>query len=35
MTVTSVPEPASWAMLLSGFALVGMAARRRQRAVAA
>lgn len=34
MTVAAVPEPASWAMLLSGFAIVGMAARRRQRAVA-
>lgn len=35
MTVANVPEPASWAMLLSGFALVGLAARRRQRIVAA
>jgi hypothetical protein len=35
MTVANVPEPASWAMLLSGFALVGYAARRRQRIVAA
>jgi hypothetical protein len=35
MTVANVPEPASWAMLLSGFALVGFAARRRQRVVAA
>jgi hypothetical protein len=31
----AVPEPATWAMLLSGFALTGAAARRRQRAVMA
>lgn len=30
-----VPEPASWAMLISGFGLVGFAARRRRTAVAA
>ena len=30
-----VPEPASWAMLLAGFGLVGMSARRRRRTVAA
>jgi hypothetical protein len=27
--VTAVPEPASWAMLIAGFGLVGMTARRR------
>lgn len=31
----SVPEPTSWAMLVSGFALVGVVARRRSRTVAA
>lgn len=31
----SVPEPAAWALLLSGFGLTGLAARRRGRAVAA
>ncbi len=30
-----VPEPASWAMLITGFGLVGFAARRRRAAVAA
>ena len=30
-----VPEPASWAMLIAGFGLVGAAARRRRAAVAA
>ena len=30
-----VPEPASWALLVTGFGLVGIAARRRVRAVAA
>ena len=30
-----VPEPASWAMLIAGFGLVGAAARRRRSAVAA
>jgi hypothetical protein len=29
-----VPEPATWAMLIAGFGLVGAAARRRRRAVA-
>lgn len=28
---TAVPEPASWAMLIAGFGLVGAVARRRQR----
>ena len=35
VSVQVVPEPASWAMLLVGFALVGVAARRRQAAVTA
>lgn len=30
-----VPEPATWAMLISGFGLVGFAARRRRTAIAA
>jgi hypothetical protein len=29
-TVTGVPEPATWAMLIAGFGLVGFAARRRR-----
>lgn len=33
--LTAVPEPKSWAMLLTGFGLVGFAARRRRVAVAA
>lgn len=28
-TITGVPEPATWAMLIAGFGLVGMSARRR------
>jgi hypothetical protein len=31
----TVPEPASWALLLVGFAMVGVSARRRVRSVAA
>lgn len=31
----TVPEPASWAMLIAGFGLVGIAARRRAKAAAA
>ncbi|KAB7647476.1 PEPxxWA-CTERM sorting domain-containing protein [Polymorphobacter fuscus] len=31
----AVPEPASWAMLITGFGLVGIASRRRRHAVAA
>ncbi|WP_419815498.1 PEPxxWA-CTERM sorting domain-containing protein [Glacieibacterium sp.] len=31
----AVPEPATWAMLLGGFAMVGVSARRRSRALAA
>jgi hypothetical protein len=34
-TVASVPEPASWAMMIGGFGLVGAAARRRRAAAAA
>jgi hypothetical protein len=34
-TVMAVPEPASWAMLIAGFGLVGAAARRRRTVVAA
>jgi hypothetical protein len=33
--VSQVPEPASWAMLIAGFGLVGAAARRRRVVVAA
>jgi hypothetical protein len=28
--VAAVPEPASWAMLIAGFGLVGVSARRRK-----
>ena len=31
----NVPEPASWAMMISGFALVGVAARRRRKVLVA
>ncbi len=34
-TLTAVPEPASWALMIAGFGLVGTAARRRRTAVAA
>ncbi len=34
MTGLSVPEPASWAMLIAGFGLVGAVARRRRPALA-
>lgn len=34
-TVAGVPEPASWAMLITGFGMVGFAARRRRTAVTA
>ncbi|TRW18128.1 Npun_F0296 family exosortase-dependent surface protein [Glacieibacterium frigidum] len=33
--VTAVPEPATWALLLVGFGMVGVAARRRSTSVAA
>jgi hypothetical protein len=33
--ITAVPEPAAWAMLIGGFAMVGAAARRRKVVVAA
>lgn len=32
VTITAVPEPASWAMMIGGFGLVGLATRRRTRA---
>jgi hypothetical protein len=35
VVVTQVPEPATWAMLIAGFGLVGSAMRRRRTAVAA
>ncbi len=35
LTLPAVPEPATWLMLVSGFALVGAAARRRQRVAVA
>lgn len=34
-TVTSVPEPGTWALLITGFGMVGAAARRRRVGVAA
>ncbi|MFD1613351.1 cistern family PEP-CTERM protein [Sphingomonas tabacisoli] len=30
-TIAAVPEPATWAMMIGGFGLIGAAARRRQR----
>lgn len=33
--ITAVPEPSTWAMLIAGFSLVGLAARGRRRTVAA
>ena len=35
ISVAGVPEPASWAMLLTGFGMLGFAMRRRQQALAA
>lgn len=35
VSVTAIPEPATWAMLVTGFALVGFAARRRPASVSA
>jgi hypothetical protein len=32
--LTAVPEPATWAMLIAGFGMVGFAARRRKAAIA-
>ena len=35
LDITAVPEPATWALMLAGFGMVGVAARRRVRSVAA
>jgi hypothetical protein len=35
VTTAGIPEPASWAMLIAGFGLVGAASRRRNMTVAA
>ena len=35
VSLTAVPEPASWALLIAGFGLVGGAARQRRRSIAA
>jgi len=35
LTISNAPEPASWAMLIAGFGLVGAAARRRRKLLAA
>ena len=35
VSIVAVPEPASWAMMIGGFALAGAAARRRERAALA
>jgi len=35
VSLTAVPEPATWGLMLGGFAMVGLAARRRKAAVAA
>lgn len=34
LTISEVPEPAAWAMMLGGFAVAGVALRRRRRAAA-
>lgn len=33
VSIAAVPEPATWAMMLLGFGMIGFASRRRQRAV--
>ena len=35
VALTAVPEPASWALMLAGFGLIGVAARRRSATIAA
>ncbi len=35
VTLTAVPEPATWALLMVGFGMTGFAARRRSRTIAA
>lgn len=35
VSVTTIPEPATWGLLVGGFAMVGTAARRRRKVVAA
>lgn len=35
ITVSAIPEPATWGLMIAGFGLVGYAARRRRAAVAA
>ena len=33
LSLTAVPEPATWAMMITGFCFVGVAARRRRSAI--
>ena len=35
LAISYVPEPASWAMLIAGFGVIGAALRRKSRAVSA
>ena len=35
LSVAAIPEPATWGLLLAGFGMVGVAARRRKTAIAA
>jgi hypothetical protein len=35
LTISNVPEPANWAMLIAGFGLTGLMMRRRSRTIAA